>query len=323
MSALKTAASKKGIMEKGDPRNWIATLWRIPHHKDMDPKKAAIALRERIKELNCLYSIARLAERYSDSMEDFLKCLVDIIPLSWQYPETACARIVFKDQTFKSRKCQVTKWRQLSPIMVYNEHVGDVTIFYLEERPPSDEGPFLKEERALLDEVAQRIGAVAVRIAAEQELQENNKQLSLERMALQEANAALRAVMANFEKEKQAIYKDMQVNIEKVIMPILHVLALELPKAQSKYLEILRTNLEEITSPFINRFLHQHQSLTPTEINICNMIRNGLRTKEIAQARGVSVATINRHREHIRRKLKLTNNSVNLTTHLQSVLPSQ
>jgi DNA-binding CsgD family transcriptional regulator len=207
--------------------------------------------------------------------------------------------------------------------MVYNEHVGDVTIFYLEERPPSDEGPFLKEERALLDEVAQRIGAVAVRIAAEQELQENNKQLSLERMALQEANAALRAVMANFEKEKQAIYKDMQVNIEKVIMPILHVLALELPKAQSKYLEILRTNLEEITSPFINRFLHQHQSLTPTEINICNMIRNGLRTKEIAQARGVSVATINRHREHIRCKLKLTNNSVNLTTHLQSVLSSQ
>jgi DNA-binding CsgD family transcriptional regulator len=323
MPAIKTVASKEDIMEEGDPRNWIATLWRIPQHEDMEPKKAAIALRERIKELNCLYSIARLAERYSDSMENFLKCLVDIIPLSWQYPEAACARIVFKEQTFKSRKCQVTKWRQSSQIMMYNEHMGDVTIFYLEERPPSDEGPFLKEERVLLDEVAQRIGAIAVRIAAEQELQENNKQLSLERMALQEANAALRAVMANIEKEKQAIYRDMQVNIEKVIMPILHALALELPKAQSKYLEILRTNLEEITSPFISRFLHQHKSLTPTEINICNMIRNGLRTKEIAQARGVSAATINRHREHIRRKLKLTNDSVNLTTHLQSVLSSQ
>ena len=79
-------------------------------------------------------------------------------------------------------------------------------------------------------------------------------------MALQEANAALRAVMANIERDKQGIYKDMQVNIEKVIMPILHVLTLELPKAQRKYADILRTNLEEITSPFISRFLHQYQS---------------------------------------------------------------
>jgi len=113
----------------------------------------------------------------------------------------------------------------------------------------------------------------------------------------------------------------MQVNIEKVIMPILHALTLKLPKVQRKYADILRTNLEEITSPFISRFLHQYQSLTPAEISVCNMIRNGLRTKEIAQMRSVSPATINRHREHIRRKLKIANNNVNLTTYLQSILP--
>jgi DNA-binding CsgD family transcriptional regulator len=48
------------------------------------------------------------------------------------------------------------------------------------------------------------------------------------------------------------------------------------------------------------------------------MIRSGMRTKEIAQIRGVSAATINRHREHIRRKLKITNSDVNLVTYLQS-----
>jgi DNA-binding CsgD family transcriptional regulator len=320
--SLQTGSLGEDFTGKGDPRDWIAFLWRIPQREDMEPKQVEIALRERIKELNCLYSIARLAERYCDSMEDFLKCLADILPLSWQYPEMACARIVFKDQTFKSRNYKVTKWRQSSQIMMYNEPVGDVTIFYLEERLPSDEGPFLKEERVLLDEVAQRIGAIAVRIAAERELQENNRQLLLERMALQEANAALRAVMANIEREKQGIYKDMQVNIEKVIMPILHALSLELPTAQRKYADILRTNLEEITSPFISRFLHQYSFLTPTEISVCNMIRNGLRTKEIAQMRSVSPATVNRHREHIRRKLKITNNHANLTTYLQSILQS-
>jgi DNA-binding CsgD family transcriptional regulator len=320
MMSLQPDSAREDFTGKGDPRDWIAFLWRIPQHADMEPKQVEIALRERIKELNCLYSIARLAERYCDSMEDFLKCLADILPLSWQYPDIACARIVLKDQTFKSRNYKVTKWRQSSQIMMYNEPVGDVTIFYLKEQPPSDEGPFLKEERVLLDEVAQRIGAIAVRIAAERELQENNRQLLLERMALQEANAALRAVMANIEREKQGIYKDMQVNIEKVIMPILHALSLELPKAQRKYADILRTNLEEITSPFISRFLTQYQSLTPAEISVCNMIRNGLRTKEIAQMRSVSPATINRHREHIRRKLKITNNQANLTTYLQSIL---
>ena len=101
-------------------------------------------------------------------------------------------------------------------------------------------------------------------------------------------------------------------------MPILHALAIDLPRNKRKYLELLSTNLEEITSPFVNTLSKTHLSLTPTEISICNMIRNGLRTKEIAQIRGVSAATINRHREHIRRKLKITNSEINLTTYLQS-----
>jgi DNA-binding CsgD family transcriptional regulator len=92
----------------------------------------------------------------------------------------------------------------------------------------------------------------------------------------------------------------------------------QLSPAQLKYLEILQSNLEEITSPFINQLSLSYQAMTPTEIAICNMIRNGMRTKEIAETRGVSEATINRHREKIRRKLKITNQDVNLATFLQS-----
>ncbi len=81
---------------------------------------------------------------------------------------------------------------------------------------------------------------------------------------------------------------------------------------------MLQTNLEVITSPFINQLSRSYQSMTPTEITVCNMIRNGMRTKEIAEMRGVSEATINRHREKIRHKLKITNQDVNLATFLQS-----
>ena len=252
-------------------------------------------------------------------MDDFLKALVELLPLSWQYPEITCARIVLEDRTYRSRDFKLTKWRQISPVLVHNRPVGDVTIFYLEERPAADEGPFLKEERVLIDEVATRIGAIAVRIAAEKELQEINKQLSLERLALQEANAALRAVLAKIEDEKKQIYRDMQVNIEKVIMPILHALSVEVPKAQRKYVEILRNSLEETTSPFISKVVNHYHSLSPTEISVCNMIRNGMRTKDIAHLRGVSAATVNRHRENIRKKLRITNDQVNLATYLQSL----
>ena len=159
-----------------NPTKSLSRLWQIPFNNEIEPSNLEIALRERIKELNCLYGIARLAEYHSDSIDDLLRDLVNFLPFSWQYPEITCARIVFKGKTYKSKGFRVTKWRQVSRILVYNEPVGEVAMFYLEERPPADEGPFLREERALLDAVAERIGAAAVQISAEQELQETNKQ---------------------------------------------------------------------------------------------------------------------------------------------------
>jgi len=313
-STLPQAASR----DLQEPTKDIFLLWRISFNDDMEPAKLMIALRERIKELNCLYGIAQLADIHSDSIEDLLRDLVNFLPFSWQHPEITCARIVFKGKTYKSKRFKVTKWRQSSRIFMYNEPVGEVTIFYLEERPPADEGPFLREERALLDELAERIGATAMRISSEQELQEINRQLTLERKALQEANAALRAVLARIEEEKQEIYMNVRTNIDKILMPIFHALALNLPPNKRKYVELIGTSLEDIAAPFVRHLSKTYFSLTPTEVNICNMIRNGLRTKEIAQMRGVSVATINRHREHIRRKLQITNSETNLMTYLQS-----
>lgn len=293
-------------------------LWRIPLHNESDPSKAIPALRERIKELNCLYGIAQLAERHSDSIDDLLQDLVNFLPHSWQYPEITCARIVFKEKTYKSKGFRITKWRQSSRIFMYNDPVGEVTIMYLEKRPPEDEGPFLREERALLDALAERIGSAAMRIAVEMEVHDTNRKLNIERKALQEANLALRAVLARIEEEKKEIYKDVQANIDKIIMPILHEVELHLSPQQKQYAELLKTSLESITSPFVSQLSKSFLHLTATEIAICNLIRSGMQTKEIAEIRRVSVGTINRHREHIRRKLKITNSDINLMTYLQS-----
>jgi DNA-binding CsgD family transcriptional regulator len=300
------------------PSKDLALLWRIPFPTEAEPGDVEAALRERIKELNCLYGVSQLAERYLYSLDELLQELVNFLPYSWQYPEITCARVLFKGKTFTSDIFRVTNWRQSSRIYMYHEAVGECDIFYLEECPPADEGPFLQEERALLDAVAEQIGTIATRISADLELQETNRQLTLERQALQESNTAMRVVLARIEQEKEVIHQDIKTNVEKILMPILQALGSQLPPTQKKYTEMLQTNLEEITSPFISHLSSSYHSLTPTEISVCNMVRNGLRTKEIAQIRGVSTATVNRHREHIRRKLKLTNSEANLATYLQS-----
>ena len=300
------------------PSKDLALLWRIPFPTETEPEKVELALRERIKELNCLYGVSQLAERNLYSLDGLLQELVNFLPYSWQYPEITCARILFKGKTHTSDRFKMTSWRQSSRIYMYHEPVGECGIFYLEECPPADEGPFLKEERAMLDAVAEQIGNIATRISADLELQETNRQLTLERQALQESNTALRIVLARIEHEKQEIHRDTKTNVEKILMPILQALALQLSPAQIKYVEMLQTNLEEITSPFISQLSLSYHSMTPTEIAICNMIRNGMRTKEIAEMRSVSEATINRHREKIRRKLRITNQDVNLATFLQS-----
>lgn len=204
--------------------------------------------------------------------------------------------------------------------MLYNEPVGEVAVFYLEERPPQYEGPFLREERILLEAVAEHIAAMVKRVQAEQELQETNRQLRVERQALQEANAALRAVLSRIEEEKREIQRQIQGNVEKVLMPMVYALSMEVPKAQRRYVELLRDNLEEITSSFVTKLSDAQRSLTPTEIGICNMIRSGLTSKEIAKMRGVSAATVNRHRERIRHKLGLVGSDTNLTSYLQSIM---
>jgi DNA-binding CsgD family transcriptional regulator len=300
------------------PSKDLALLWRIPFPTEAEPGDVEAALRERIKELNCLYGVSQLAERYLYSLDELLQELVNFLPYSWQYPEITCARVLFKGETFTSDRFKVTNWRQSSRIYMYHEAVGECDIFYLEECPPADEGPFLKEERALLDAVAEQIGTIATRISSDLELQETNRQLTLERQALQESNTAMRVVLARIEQEKEEIGQDIKTNVEKILMPILQALGSQLPLTQKKYTEMLQTNLEEITSPFISHLSSSYHSLTPTEVYICNMIRNGLRTKEIAQIKGVSASTINRHREHIRRKLKITNSEANLATYLQS-----
>lgn len=136
-------------------------------------KQVSFSLGERIKELNCLYCISKLRERTDFSLEDILQAIVDFIPPAWQYPEITCARIIFDGYDFTTNNYKNTRWKLTCHVMVYSERVGTLEVCYLEEKLELDEGPFLKEERHLIDAVAERIAKFIEREWAEDEIRKH------------------------------------------------------------------------------------------------------------------------------------------------------
>jgi hypothetical protein len=282
---------------------------------EIEQEKAKIehSLRERVKELNCLYGITNLIVRHGHSIEKILQGVTDLLPAAWQYPEITCARVTFEGKEYVTPNFKTSQWRQATDIFAAGKKEGLVEVYYLEEKPVIDEGPFLREERLLIDTVAQRISRASERIRAE-------KQLEVERVSLKNMNIALREVLTRVEDEKKEIGKAIQANVNKVIMPILLALEAEIPANQKIYLKLLENNLKEILSPFTKNLSKEFMSLTPAEVQICYIIKQGLPTKEIANLRGISIATVNRHREHIRKKLGIANANINLITFLDTFM---
>ncbi|MFC1606462.1 response regulator [Candidatus Latescibacterota bacterium] len=114
-------------------------------------------LDERIKELACLYGISRLAEQDDISLDDLFQGTAGLIQPGWHYPEITCAAVVYKKKVYKTENYKDTEWKQHADIEIQGNIVGCVEVCYLEERPELDEGPFLKEERALIDNIADRL----------------------------------------------------------------------------------------------------------------------------------------------------------------------
>ena len=134
-------------------------------------------LEERVKELRCLYGIARAFERRDAGLDELVRETVGLIPEAWQYPEVAWARIALAGAEASSERYAPGPWLQECPVIVYGRPQGTVSVGYAEARPPADEGPFLAEERNLLNAIAQLLGEVTERKQAEARVTEHQAKL--------------------------------------------------------------------------------------------------------------------------------------------------
>jgi PAS domain S-box-containing protein len=130
-------------------------------------KQAEAALRERFKELTCLYGVSSLVALPGIALDEMLDQTTRLIPPGWQFPEVTAARVVVGGLIFQTPHFRETPWRLAGEVVVNGQLVGQVQVCYLEERPASHEGPFLAEERALLNAIAERLGLAIERKQSE------------------------------------------------------------------------------------------------------------------------------------------------------------
>ncbi len=127
------------------------------------------ALRERVKELTCLYRLAQLAERPGITLQEVLQGTAELLPAAWQYPEIAAGRIAFDGRAHVTANFKEGGQVQSAPIVVNGRRRGRIDVVYTQHRPDVDEGPFLKEERSLIDAVARHVALIIERRQADEE----------------------------------------------------------------------------------------------------------------------------------------------------------
>jgi hypothetical protein len=141
---------------------------KLPEADSPEYRHITEALRKRVKELECLYAVLEILNHPGLPLDERLHRLVSILPKGWDYSELASARLVFDDHVYTSSHFKGGPHKQTADIVVDGERLGTIEVYYAAERPERDEGPFLKEERTLINAIARRLGTFVERRRAEE-----------------------------------------------------------------------------------------------------------------------------------------------------------
>jgi PAS domain S-box-containing protein len=151
----------------------------------------------------------------------------------------------------------------------------------------------------------------------EKRVKERTRELRKANQDLEETNIALRVLLNKKDEAQKELEERMLVNIQDLIMPLLTKMRLgPLAPSQKTYLDVIESNLNNVIAPFAVNISSKYHKLTPAEIQIANLVREGKTTKEIANLLSLAMSTIHTHRDNIRVKLGIKNKKVNLRTNL-------
>ncbi len=225
-------SERKGYFEAKD----MAPCGRVAQNLGMAlmNQRAQAALQERIKELTCLYKIAKVMEHPQTPLDEVLRSVVEALPPAWQYPDIASARIIFDQRIFVAPNFKDGGYIQKADLMVQGKWRGSVEVAYAAEKPDIHEGPFLKEERHLIDTIARQISLFVEQKETEEEKEVLQEQLRhADRLATigklaagvaHELNEPLGSILgfAQLAKKTAGMPKQADQDLDRIVSASLH-----------------------------------------------------------------------------------------------------
>lgn len=154
----------------------------------------------------------------------------------------------------------------------------------------------------------------------EQALRESQEKLHDQKQGLEEANVALKVLLKQREEDRRDLEKRFLTNVKGLVLPYVEKLKSASLRVKDKTLiEIIEAHLQDIITPLMQNMTNAKILLTPQEMQVATLVKDGKTSKEIADILIVSEATINFHRKNLRTKLGLTNKQTNLRAYLMSL----
>ncbi len=155
---------------------------------------------------------------------------------------------------------------------------------------------------------------------AQEQLRRQEKELQQKTEKLEETNIALKVLLEQRQRDREQMEERIVANIRELAVPSLEKLQQSsLNQRQQTLVDIVRIHLDDVVSPFLNRLSTVNLLLTPQEIEVATLVRQGKSSQEIADVLGISLATISFHRKRLRHKLGLSKKGINLRTYLLSL----
>lgn len=203
-------------------------------NKKIDVANSERKLKERVKELTCLYDMSEFSQKSDMTITKFLNHIIKIIPPAWQYPDITAARIIFDDKSYSSHNFKETSFKQIEDIIVDKQKRGTIEVYYLKKMPTIDEGPFLNEERKLLQVITRKVKFDIERLEANEVINEYQEQLRhADRLATigeftasiaHELNNPLNNILgfAQLLNKSTDITEQCKQDVEKIIKSALH-----------------------------------------------------------------------------------------------------
>ena len=225
---------------------------------------------KRIKELQCLYGISKIVDKPDVTLDKLYQEVANMLPPSWQYPENTCARIILDGKEYRTANFAVTQWKQSSNLLVRNKRIGTIEVFYLEEKPKMHEGPFLREERDLINGIARMVSETIERKQTEQELK-------IKARLLDDATDAITVhdFDGNYIYLNEAAYKSRGYSKSELMRLGLH--AILTPENARLLKARLAKVREQGKATFESAHLHKDGSAIPVEIHARTIERDNMK----------------------------------------------